>query len=41
LVGSQKSITDKSMTASHDAAYGFSCDAQINSKSFQTGVSGY
>ncbi len=41
MIGSQKSITDKSLSAYHDAAYGFSCDAQINSKSFQTGTSGY
>ena len=41
LSGSQKSITDKSMTASHDAAFGFSCDAKIQSISFETGVNGH
>lgn len=41
MVDSQKSITDKSMSAYHDAAFGFSCDAQIRSKSFTTGTSGH
>ncbi len=41
LIGSQRSITDKSMTAYHDAAFGFSCDAKIQSISFETGVNGY
>ncbi|WP_159523825.1 hypothetical protein [Sunxiuqinia indica] len=41
LVGSQKSIADKSMTAYHDAAFGFSCAANIHSISFETGTNGH
>jgi hypothetical protein len=42
LVGSQKSITDKSMDAYHDAMWPFwYCDAKVNSKSFVTGVNGH
>ncbi len=41
LIGSQKSITDKSMTAFHEAMLGYSCDAKIQSTSFLTGVNGH
>lgn len=40
-VGGLKSITDKSMHAFSDHAFGFDCKAQIQSISFETGTNGH